>query len=189
MTTFIGLIAEGDSDVDVIGVIVGKITTKPYSVGKNFVGDGCGKILGKCRAWAANLKARGCSLLILVHDLDTKNVKTLRNTLIDALTPAPISNYVIVIPVREIEAWLLADHEAIMRAVKAEKRLKKIPNPETIDDPKKRLRKEISRITNNRKAYVSTTHNKIIAQYAQLANLRRCSSFPPLENFVLQHFR
>jgi len=38
---------------------------------------------------------------------------------------------VVVIPVREIEAWLLADHEAVSKAFKLDPALRKQANPET----------------------------------------------------------
>jgi hypothetical protein len=98
----IGIIAEDQSDVDVLTVLIGKIAKRPFSV-RRIVGGGCGKIVGKCRAWAQNLQAQGCRYLLVVHDLDTRNIGDLRNQLEAALRPCPIGQHLIVIPVREIE--------------------------------------------------------------------------------------
>lgn len=73
----IGIIAEDTSDVMVVTEIIQKVCATNYRV-NHFVGDGCGRIVGKCRAWAEQLRQRGCKYLILVHDLDTNSVKDLR---------------------------------------------------------------------------------------------------------------
>src|SRR6266403_5712319 len=105
----LGIIAEDQSDVDIVHLVLKKSAKKAFTVQK-FIGHGCGKIRGKCRAWAENLCRRGCDRLVLIHDLDNKNAVELRNAIQAALAPCPVPKHVIVIAVQEVEAWLLADH-------------------------------------------------------------------------------
>src|ERR1700722_9838032 len=106
---YIGVIAEDDSDIAVIDALVGKLAKAPYVI-RPVSANGCGKIIGKCRGWAQNLRDRGCQCLLIVHDLDLRNITQLNEQLRASLEPSPISPHIVVIPVREIEAWLLADH-------------------------------------------------------------------------------
>lgn len=186
MARRLGIIAEDESDVGVVTEIARKIATRNFSV-RRFVGHGCGKIRGKCRAWTIALRGKGCDALILLHDLDQAAQAELHRDLEAALQPSAIAHYVIVIPVRELEAWLLADPEAIQRAVNAKKAVKPVANPQAILRPKEYLRDLVERIT-GRPIYINTVHNLRIAERVRIANLRRCSSFIPLEQFIRQHF-
>ena len=136
----IGIIAEDQSDVDVMYELTKKLVeTKLFSF-KKYLGFGCGKLRHKCSAWAKNLLSRGCNHLIVLHDLDKNNEKELDEELNNYVWDVGFKRYVILIPIHEIEAWLLADPEAIKMALN----LSSIPNapkqPESIRDPKERLR-------------------------------------------------
>jgi hypothetical protein len=124
----IGIIAEDVSDVKVIVELIRKICPKNYGISQ-FVGEGCGRIVGKCRAWSEQLKERGCKYLLIIHDSDRKDVKCLEKMLTDGLNASPIDNYVIVIPVREIEAWLLSDENAITTAMHLRKKTEESGQP------------------------------------------------------------
>jgi len=185
MTARVGIIAEDDSDVDVVRAIIG-LHVKGIGIDKA-VGKGCGKIQGKCRAWATDLKARGCNRLILLHDLDDKVLAALKTALTQALGNSPIQSHVIVVPVREIEAWLLADHNAIKTGLKLKNNIKMVSNPESINRPKEHLRDLIFKASEKKLRYLNRTHNKKIAAACSLASLRRCQSFIPLDNFIANH--
>jgi Domain of unknown function (DUF4276) len=180
----IGIIAEDNSDIDVLKAIFPKVTPRTNYQIRKFVGYGCGKILSKCNDWARNLSIQKCSALILVHDLDFKVIDDLNRDLTKALSPCPIKKHIIIIPVHEIEAWLLADHEAIYKALNLRERMNKTPNPEAIFRPKEALAELIYRKSNKQKFYVNTLHNKLIASHTRINNLRRCQSFLPLETFL-----
>jgi hypothetical protein len=182
MSMIVGVIAEDNSDVDVLEEIIAKVTTRNRFKIKKFVGFGCGKIRGKCRDWAYNLGMQRCALLILIHDLDENDLALLRRELDEALQPSPIANHIIIIPVRELEAWLLADHEAINKTFNL--KIKKIANPEAIRRPKERLRDIVYLRSNKRRTYINTIHNKRIASQASLRKMARCKSFIPLQDFL-----
>jgi hypothetical protein len=180
----IGIIAEDASDVDVVRSVINKIAKLNYGVDK-FVGHGCGKLRTKSKPWSLNLRERGCKYLILVHDLDTENPNELKNKLGKAIDPCPIEFHIIVIPEKEIEAWLLADHQAIKKAMNVS--VGRIKNPEGINRPKEHLRDLIFMKSGHRSRYFHTIHNKKIADACTLDNLRRCKSFRPLEEFLRTH--
>jgi hypothetical protein len=183
MTALVGIIAEDVSDVGVLTALIKKIATKRFGI-KSFVGHGCGRVRNKCKAWTQTLKDRGCQFLVLVHDLDMYRVDDLLADIRNALEPSPIPTHVIVIPVRELEAWLLADHVAIEKTFRFKKRLKAIPNPEAIRRPKEFLRDLVSQKSDRRIIYINTIHNIKIAENCAVSNLRRCASFKPLESFI-----
>jgi len=184
MTKLIGVIAEDRSDVEILEELASKLAPRRTFAVKKFIGYGCGRIRSKCHAWARNLRLQRCSSLVVIHDLDCNQLFQLQDEIGEALHPSPIANHVIVIPVREIEAWLLADQDAIVKALKLSKSIGKIPNPEAILRPKERLRDLVYFKSDKRKHYVNTIDNRKIASCANLKNLRRCKSFVPLEAFL-----
>jgi hypothetical protein len=184
MNIRIGVIAEDDSDVRVLGVLFEKIAPSKRFLIKKFVGHGCGRISSKCHNWARNLKIQGCTALVVAHDLDTKVLATLYKDLADSLRPSPIARYVIVIPIRELEAWLLADCAAIQSALNLKARPARISNPEAILDAKRLLKEIVFVKSGKTKRFISTVHNEAIARKIRLAELSRCNSFKPLQTFV-----
>ena len=184
MAVKIGVIAEDQSDVDVLRALIRKTALKDFQV-RQFLGKGHGKLISKCRPWAQVLKEKGCTLLLLVHDLDEKDIAVLRKSLQDALTPSPISKFVIVIPVKELESWLLADHQAIKVALNLKRHLPSVANPEGVMRPKERLRDLIYQYSDKKIEYVNTVHNLRIATSISIETLReRCESFAGLFDFV-----
>jgi len=155
----------------------------PYSI-RSFKGDGCGKIIGKCHSWSQNLYEQGCQYLLIVHDLDTNNLIELRAKISSALGVTPIDRHLIVIPVREIEAWLLADHDAINTAIKLRTPLTWIANPESIQNPKERLARLVYLKSLHTRRYINTIDNVKIAAASKSSNLMRCKSFVPFFNFI-----
>ena len=113
--TRIGVIAEDSSDIDVVKELILKLKSPRSFCVRHFVGNGCGKLRNKCRAWANQLHLNGCSALLFIHDLDRNKPAKLRTDLTAALTPCPIVKHVIVIPIEEIEAWLMCDASAFKK--------------------------------------------------------------------------
>lgn len=184
MTARIGIIAEDQSDVEVLREIFQLYGLKRLSI-ERFVGKGCGKIKGKCNAWARDLRALGCTRLILLHDADDHRPNVLRQELVQALGVSPIPKSVIVVAVRELEAWLLADHNAIVKSLKLRGNVKQVANPEGIRRPKEHLGELIYRASRRKLTYVNTVHNKRIAAACSINAMKRCSSFKVFDSFVL----
>ena len=178
----IGIIAEDDSDVAVLREVTLTLL-KTRAIGfKKFVGGGCGKLRRKCGAWASNLVQRECPWLVVVHDLDIHDESELRTQLEASIAPAGSSASVVLIPKREIEAWLLYDGKAIAAAFR-ERQPPQLPgNPEALIDPKKYLRDLIRR--KYRKEYIYTIYNAHIAKHINTSTLRRSRSFAPHFGFA-----
>ncbi len=187
--SIIGIIAEDKCDVDVIAELVSKIVPGKRFSTKHFLGHGCGKIKGKCFIWAQVLKNRGCSTLILLQDLDEHEYSVLHRKLSAELRNCALPKNIVIIPIREIEAWLLSDNQAIRRAMKLINNIAEISNPEEIIDPKRKLNEIVYLKSGRTKRYLNTAHNKKIAAELELENVRKCSSFIPLERFILDNLQ
>lgn len=180
----IGVLAEDDSDVAVLRELIGKLSKpKSFSI-RSFVGHGCGKLRSKCRDWAHQLHLKGCTVLLLVHDLDSRRLSELRAELNRSLCPCPVSKHSIIIPVQELESWLLCDANALKIAFSL-KRLPKLPgSPEAVNDPKEKLEELIWRNSGKTRRYINAVHNQKIARHVKISELKKCPAFREFCHFV-----
>lgn len=178
MAKKIGVIAEDTSDVDVIKEILSKYLKKDNFSVSHFVGQGCGKIKSKCAAWVDQLAKKGCSHIFLFHDLDRNKEALLRKELQTKLARCSFASPLIVIPREELEAWLLADVEAIRKVFSIQNGIKPISDVEKISSPKEYLEKLV-RFHSERK-YLNTVHNKKIAQEI---NIKKLVGYPSYKSF------
>lgn len=181
----IGIIAEGESDFDSIKILIRRISNEDKLSTERFLGRGCGNIQRKCHSWARTLKTKGCSILFVVQDLDSCNLEELKRRINDAIEPCPIQKNLIVIPIRELEAWLLSDPSAIKESL----HLKKIPtvprDTEKIPSPKEYLGKAIYDASGREKIYINAKHNKLISEIISIECIRKkCPSFVPFHDFI-----
>src|SRR5437870_1552366 len=109
----IGVIAEEKNDIEVLYEYTTKLVAENSFTFAQFVGHGCGKLRWKCRAWAENLVRRGCAHLVIIHDSDGGDESKLREELEKQIRTIEAKLFVVLIPIEEVEAWLLADAEAI----------------------------------------------------------------------------
>jgi hypothetical protein len=181
-TKIIGVIAEDKSDIEVINEIFLKYSAANTFTIKKFVGNGCGKIKSKCRSWTETLFQKGCQHVFIFHDRDRSTEKQIRSLLESKVSPKEFTSSLIVIPIEEMEAWLLADMDAIRTTFDIKGKLKKIADCETVDDPKGHLGKLVYNA--NKKIYLNTAHNQKLAKNASLTNFQRCASFKPLDSYL-----
>lgn len=183
MSKKIGVIAEDKSDVEVITEILAKyIARNKFSV-NHFVGNGCGKVKQKCDSWVKLLIGRGCEHVFIFHDLDRNNNVQLRKLLEKKIPPKTFPNSLIIIPIEELEAWLLSDTRAIQQVFSLPKTPKTIADCESIASPKEHLEGMVWKLGKTR--YVNTIHNKKISELMSLDNLKRCSSFAEFNDYLL----
>ena len=187
MSSTIGIIAEDKSDICVVNEILERYySSNSYSI-KKYVGNGCGKLRQKCASWADNLIKRGCDYVLVFHDLDRNKETVLRKLLEDKLNETSINDYLIIIPIEEMEAWLLSDPLAIKKTFGLARVPRVISNTETIESPKEYLRNLVWKAGKVR--YLNTAHNVKIAKNVSLKNYRRCKSFTPLDKYLREKTR
>ena len=185
----VGIIAEDNSDVDSIKILIKRITNKNNFTFKKFAGKGCGNIIKKSNTWSRILKQQGCSYLILIHDRDTNDNEILHKKINNSLEPCPIKNYIISIPIEELEAWLLSDSEAIKKVFSLNKFPKIDNKPYMIQSPKEYLDKLIYSTTKGEKIYLNTEHNQKISEVISIEKIKEKNpSFVPLYDFIIKFF-
>lgn len=185
MSLRLGIIAEDQSDLEVLHVLATKISRRQFSV-SHFLGRGCGTIRRKARPWCENLASKGCTHIAVVHDKDRSDAQVLRATL-EALLPRTAHvKTSIIIPTEEIEAWLLSDTAAISRVLHLQKALPSVNHPERLVSPKEHLVSLVRKCSAKRKVYLTTVHNRIVAREMSIETAtRKCPSFCDFQNFVL----
>ncbi|MEL6941116.1 MAG: DUF4276 family protein [Bacteroidota bacterium] len=185
----IGLIVEDSSDFDTIRALINKYLGVDGLRFKRKAGGGCGKMRNKALSYAKELKNKGCNVVILVHDLDGRELEKLRKDLSFFVKKSPAEFNFICIPNEEIEAWLLSDEDAINNLFKLPKKMQSIPNPENITSPKEHLEKIVYQNSNKTKRYINTQHNLKIAELMDIEKAgKKCVSFKELLDF-LDRFR
>jgi hypothetical protein len=185
-----GVIAEDHSDVDSVKILIQRITGISKVGTKRRVGKGCGKIKRKCNAWASQMRDCGCSLLILLHDLDNRDIAELRQQIEQSLDPCPIARRLICIPVQEYEAWLLSDPSAIKDCMNLKKTPRVSGLPESIDSPKEYLGERIRTASDGERLYINTKHNVLISKGVCIDTIaKRCPSFIPFLQFVRDSYK
>ena len=180
-----GILAEAVSDVDTLKVLIRQLAgDQTISIrGKGF--GSCGDLLKKGSNCLKEFSNSGCSRFIIAHDADQRKPKEVMSGLIGKIVkPSGVkSSICLLVPVQEIEAWLLADLEAVSNIIPSWKPESET-NPESKPEPKEYLER-LSRDANSRPRYRHTIHNPKLAEKINLEKVSKCCpSFRPLEAFV-----
>jgi hypothetical protein len=148
-----------------------------------FIAHGCGRLRNKCKIWSRNLLLRGCNHIVLIHALDEHNLTQLQSMLTQEINEINHKNNLILIPVYEIEAWLLSDPLALKETFNMNRLPRVTLHPETIQHPKEHLRDIVWKSC--KKRYVNTIHNKKIAESIRIERLSSCPSFSSYPKFIV----
>ncbi len=179
----VGIIAEDQSDIEVLKQLGIKISGRNFSVSQHY-GKGCGSIKTKTLGWCKAFEKKGCKAVVLVHDKDDKDANQLRQDLEAILAASAMKKCYVTIPTEELEAWLLSDMPAIKKALNLEKEPKEIHHPETISSPKEHLGGLVTSHSKNKsKFYVNTEHNGLIAKEIAISTIEKNA----LHFFTLKH--
>lgn len=178
----LAILAEDDSDAEVLMHLVRRRLNDDRMPIKKKGYGGCAALCRKgardIRTWAA----AGVARVIVCHDSDGKPVDEVRRNVIDrVIKPSGFPGvHCIVIPVEEIEAWMIAD-EAAINAVIPSFRFKGHDNPQSIASPKEWLRDQ-SRASNGKPLYSPATFNPAVAMRLDLDRVaKKC---PSLREFM-----
>lgn len=178
------VLGEDESDANSLVILVRRITGVPNQTVLKKGFRGCGDLRQNACRVIREFSARGATKFIICHDSDKENPEHLRKNVKNILIRDGCGGFVceIVVPVQELEAWIIADSNAIKKVIPS----LSIPNmasPERIDNPKEWLRRKSRK--RSKPIYVPTIHNERIAHHIDLTTLeRKCPSFRPLKAFV-----
>ena len=113
------VLAEDRSDIESLVVLIRRTSGNEHMpVHKKGFG-GCGELCRKAWSHIKVFSERGASRFIICHDSDGVDPAVVKKKVLDSIvtkTEAP-NNYCIVVPVQELEAWIIADEEAISKAI------------------------------------------------------------------------
>ena len=180
------VLGEDRSDAETLQVLIRRLADNPRLPIKLKGYDGCGALLRKGARDLDEFSRQGCDRFVVAYDADRDDPSTRRElarTSILAPSRIPPNTCCIVVPVQELEAWLLADLPAVVHIFPSW-RPEPITNPERIDDPKEYLEK-LSRDSQRRPRYSHALNNPALAGKIDLATVeRKCASFAVLAHFV-----
>lgn len=182
-----GILAEDDSDFQTLKVLVKKLRGTGIVVkGKGY--SGCSELLKKGAKAILALRDTGIvSRFIVCHDADGPDPRVKGDVVQrEVIDPTHLSNQCcLVVPVQEIEAWILADLDAVRAVIRTFPQRRPISSPELINDPKEHL-ESLSKAENGKCLYNHAIHNEKVAQHLSIGTVRsKCPSFRPFEDFVL----
>ena len=181
-----GVIGEADSDAATLKVLIKKITNnKSLKVlVKDY--DGCGEILKHGARQLQAFSGLGCRKFVVCHDADGPDPSAkYKEIQARVVAPSGCNDCCIVIPVHEIEAWILADIDKVAKFVSTSwKPLPYDGDPEAVPDAQEYIEK-MSRNSKKKPRYSHTSDNALLAEHLDLDRVKnRCKSFRPFIDFV-----
>lgn len=180
-----GIIGEDASDVGVLKVIIRRLANdNSLPIDAKGYG-GCAEMLRKGARQFRLFANKGVTKFIVCYDADRADPVARFDEAKRKIWAAAnvVGDCCIVIPIQELEAWILADLSAVTNVIKSWTPAD-VTNPENITDPKEHLEK-LSR-QQQRPRYVHAIHNERIAHHLNLTKVaQKCPSFLPLKNFVV----
>ena len=182
----IAVLAEDRSDADALVVLVNRISGNLNCrvLRKGF--SGCGELCRKVGSHIADFASQGATHFIICHDSDGNDPGEIREKVMAGIKPKIDLNcyeHKIVVPVQELEAWLIADDEAISKVIPSLS-IGVVKQPENIDSPKEWLIRA-SRKGRSHPLYSPPTYNHQVARHLDIAKVEgKCGSFRELTAFV-----
>jgi Domain of unknown function (DUF4276) len=183
-----GIIGEDNSDAQTLKVIVRRLAQNANLTIKAQGFDGCSEMLRKGASRLRLFSDLGLQRFIVCYDSDGHDHRERREEVMRRIVrpsglPQPCC---VLIPIEEIEAWILADIQAVSKVFSSWNPDPIRQNPESIPNPKEYL-ENLSKQTNKKPVYSHATYNQRVAEHLNLELVhQRCSSFRPLRDFVRQ---
>lgn len=180
------ILGENNSDVDMLFNLVRRIAKNPTLKIKRMGFDGCGELL---RRGARQLRAYnklGFTRFIICYDSDKDDPSNRYKEIVKKiiLESGVKGEFCALVPIQEIESWILADLEAVKAVIPTWRIEKNYPSPELNKSPKEELER-MSRAHNLKPLYIHNVHNPSIAIHLNLEIVvNKCSSSFPLFEFI-----
>lgn len=181
------VLAEDRSDADALVVLVKRISGDNHIqvVKKGF--SGCGELCRKAGSHIADFAKQGATHFIVCHDSDGNDPAAIRQKVkagIDTKIHLKAYRHKIIVPVQELEAWLIADEAAITKTIPTLS-ISVVNHPEDIDSPKEWLIRASYTGQRSRPLYAPATYNRQVALHLDIAKVeRKCGSFRELTAFI-----
>lgn len=180
------VLAEDPSDAEVLVVLIRRISgdaNRPIHR-KGF--GGCGELRRKAGRQIVNFARQGATHFVICHDSDGDDPADIRRSVTASLRgqiTLTEHRHKIVVPVQELEAWMIADEQAIS-AVIPSLLTAEVKHPESLENPKEWLINS-SRKGRSRPLYVPHVFNEKVAGYLNIDKAgKKCPSFLELVGFV-----
>jgi hypothetical protein len=182
----IAVLAEHHSDADALAMIIRQIIGNERACIRRKGFSGGGELCRKAASHIRLFAKQGVSRFVVCHDADGPDPEPARlkvkKEVVDCLDSSHLCG--IVIPVQELEAWLIADEMAITKTIPSLP-ISAVSHPERIRSPKEWLVRE-SRRGRSKPLYSPVVHNPRVCKYLDLQKVAtKCPSLKPLIEFVL----
>jgi hypothetical protein len=175
----LAILAEARSDTDALAEMIRNAVPQGLSFAiKHKPYGGCGHLRRKGMRDVKLFVKQGVKVIIVCHAADRSMAQTIHDKVMSGVVkPSGYKDICcIVIPVVELEAWLIADEVAVNKAIPSVK-FPSQNHPEMITDPKKWLL-EHSRNSGGKPIYVPTLHNRLVAKHLDRTKVsKKCPSF------------
>lgn len=183
------VLAEDKSDVECLKVLIRRIANDESLkiAGKGF--KGCAKMLDDGWKDLEKLQDKNYDKFIICYDRDKdRSQKRYEEVITKIIKPAKINKnknkICILIPTEEIEAWILADIQAVSAVITSWNPTENFSTPEAVINPKEKLT-HLSQIRKSKPLYGHATHNPKILKKVDLDIVKKkCPSFRVLANFI-----
>lgn len=181
-----GFIAEEKTDVAALTTLARGITKDESFPIRSVSDSGCSNIRLKSTAWMADLAAKGCTHIVIVHDCDRWNEDELRKVL-EKHEPPDGVEHLICIPVEELEAWFWSDRKVLQKVAGRNGKLPRYRAPHLIKSPKEELER-LSRRGRTHPSYSVNDNGNLAKLLDHEVCARACPAFHRFREFLLKDF-
>jgi len=180
------ILGEDNSDVEMLSTLVKRIAKQHNITIKKMGYGGCAELLLKGAKQIRAYSKIGCTRFIICYDSDRALPHVRHAEIVEKIIAKSDikAEFCALVPIQEIESWILADLNAVSKIIPSWKPTKKIHNPELQKDPKEYL-EDLSKTSQRRPLYSHALHNPKIAAHLSLEEIaRKCPSSLPLFELV-----
>ncbi|WP_312515069.1 DUF4276 family protein [Massilia sp.] len=180
------ILGEDSSDVEMLSTLVKRIAKRQNLTVKKMGYGGCAELLIKGAKQIRAYSRIGCTKFIICYDSDRAEPRARHAEIVEkVIAKSEIKgDFCALVPIQEIESWILADLPAVSKIIPSWKPTKIIHNPELQQDPKEYL-EDLSKTAQHRPLYSHALHNPRIAEHLSLEKIaRKCPSSLPLFELI-----